>query len=322
MPDCSFAFDGDNGQNYEGEDSEDSDGSDGAGCGDGCDVDSSEWAGAKRLRVSVSGGKQMRGTSIPPLLLAVIAGAASPDLPRAAAGAALVEVAEGIQDTQLNLLQAITRRHRHLLPPGVSFAVAYPPLLPSFAAVSSVVALAPPTLEALVERLTLPGRATDDTNDVCAAILLHPELSKNPSIFSMYSKMNGGLRNYSTGTAHAWLYMPRKRPIKPCKPNDSDLDYVSDSLALVFVYPDEHVPAAGNDEGEAAKPKSKLHFGGRAYPLCNNSVLLQHGAHKSFGCVSAALFYNYCALYLSLHIVAPLHSCCSQAQGTQIPVGC
>jgi hypothetical protein len=164
------------------------------------------------------------------------------------------------------------------------FAEAYSPLLPTGAAATAgevgVVALAPPTLEALVERLTLPGRANDDTNDVCAAILLHPDLSKNPSVLSMYSKMNGGLRNYSTGTAHAWLYTPRKRTSKL---NENDLGYVSDSLALVFVYSDDKGPAAGNDEGEAAKPKNKLHFGGRAYPLCNNSVLLQHGAHKPLG---------------------------------------
>ena len=166
------------------------------------------------------------------------------------------------------------------------FAVTKPPIFQIGAAATAAgvgsVALARPTLQSLVERLTLPGRATDDTNDVCAAILLHPDFSKNPSVLSMYSKMNGGLRNYSTGTAHAWLYTPRKRPSKP---NDIDLGYVSDSLALVFVYSDDKGPAAGNDEGEAAKPKNKLHFGGRAYPLCNNSVLLQHGAHKPLGCV-------------------------------------
>jgi hypothetical protein len=165
------------------------------------------------------------------------------------------------------------------------FAAAYPPLLPTGAAAAAegagVVALgAPPTLQALVQRLTLPGRANDDTNDVCAAILLHPDLSNYPSVLSMHSKMNGGLRTYSTGTAHAWLYTPRKRTSKL---SDSDLGYVPDSLALVFAYPDDQGPAAGNDEGEAAKPKNKLHFGGRAYPLCNNSVLLQHGAHKPLG---------------------------------------
>jgi hypothetical protein len=170
----------------------------------------------------------------------------------------------------------------HLLPPGFLLAAAYPPPLQTFAAAAAEVALAPPTLRALVERLTLPGRATDDTNDVCAAILLHPDFSKNPSVLSMYSKMNGGLRNYSTGTARAWLYTPRKRPSRM---DDSDLDYVSDSLALVFVFPDDHFSIAGNDEGEAAKSRNKLHFGGRAYPLWNNSVLLQHGAHKPLGCV-------------------------------------
>ena len=164
------------------------------------------------------------------------------------------------------------------------FAATYPPHFQFCAAATAAgvgsVALARPTLQSLVERLTLPGRATDDTNDVCAAILLHPDLSKIPYILSMYSKMNGGLRNYSTGAAHAWLYTPRKRPSKP---NYSDLGYVSDSLALVCVYPDEQGPTAGSDEGKTARPKNKLHFGGRAYPLCNNSVLLQHGAHKPLG---------------------------------------
>jgi hypothetical protein len=193
-------------------------------------------------------------------------------------GAASVEAAQGTQDTRANLVHKTS----HLLPPGFLLAAAYPPPLQTFAAAAAGVALAPPTLQALVERLTLPGHATDDTNDVCAAILLHPDFSKNPSVLSMYTKMNGGLRNYLTGTAHAWLYTPRKRPSRM---GDSDLDYVSDSLALVFVYPDDHAPTAGNDEGDSAKPRNKLHFGGRAYPLWNNSVLLQHGAHKPLGFV-------------------------------------
>ena len=168
------------------------------------------------------------------------------------------------------------------------FAVTYPPHFQIGAAATASgvgsVALAParPTLQSLVERLTLPGRATDDTNEVCAAILLHPDLTEIPFILSTYSKMNGGLRNYSTGTAHAWLYTPRKRPSKP---NDIDLGNVSDSPALIFVYPDDQGPAASKDEGETAKSKNKLHFGGRAYPLCNNSVLLRQGAHKPLGCV-------------------------------------
>ena len=166
------------------------------------------------------------------------------------------------------------------------FAVTNPPIFQIGAAATAAgvgsVALARPTLQSLVERLTLPGRTADDTNDVCAAILLHPDLTEIPYILSKYSKMNGGLRNYSTGTAHAWLYTPRKRPSKP---NDIDLGNVSDSPALIFVYPDDQGPAASKDEGETAKSKNKLHFGGRAYPLCNNSVLLRHGAHKPLGCV-------------------------------------
>jgi len=166
------------------------------------------------------------------------------------------------------------------------FAATYPPHFQFCAAATAAgvgsVALARPTLQSLVERLTLPGRATDDTNDVCASILLHPDLTMFPNILSIYSKMNGGLRNYSTGAAHAWLYMLRKRPSKS---NDSDLGYVSNSLALVFLYPDDQSPDASKDEGEAVKPKNMLHFGGRAYPLCNNSVLLQHGVHKPLGCV-------------------------------------
>jgi len=159
-----------------------------------------------------------------------------------------------------------------------SFAAACPSDLPGGAA--AAVAMMPTTLQALVERLVLPGRATDDSNNICAAIMLHPDLLKSPSVLSQYSKMNGGLRNYSTGTAHAWLYTPRKQPSRT---DDSDLDHESDNRALVFVYPDAIDPSAG-DDGDDAKPKNKLHFGGRAYPLCNNSVLLQHGAHKPLGC--------------------------------------
>ena len=61
------------------------------------------------------------------------------------------------------------------------FAATYPPHFQIDAAATAAgvgsVALARPTLQSLVERLTLPGRTTDDTNDVCAAILLHPDLT-------------------------------------------------------------------------------------------------------------------------------------------------
>ena len=61
------------------------------------------------------------------------------------------------------------------------FAVTYLPHFQIGAAATAAgvgsVALARPTLQSLVERLTLPGRTTDDTNDVCAAILLHPDLT-------------------------------------------------------------------------------------------------------------------------------------------------
>jgi hypothetical protein len=294
--DSSVAVDGNDGQEC---DESDSDGSDSGECGGS----GTKWASTKRLRVdqsvsgwcspgNVSDGRQGHGVGTPPLVLvkskrnshksvalALALGPAGTAL--RGPGAASVEAAQGTQDTRANLVHKTS----HLLPPGFLLAAAYPPPLQTFAAAAAGVALAPPTLQALVERLTLPGFAADDTNDVCAAILLHPDFSKNPSVLSMYTKMNGGLRNYLTGTAHAWLYTPRKRPSRM---GDSDLDYVSDSLALVFVYPDDHAPTAGNDEGDSAKPRNKLHFGGRAYPLWNNSVLLQHGAHKPLGCVWAA----------------------------------
>jgi hypothetical protein len=198
--DSSVAFDGNDGQECDESDSDGSDGSDSGECG-GSDT---KWASTKRLRVdqsvsgwcppgNVSDGRQGYGAGTPPLVLvkskrdshkslAVTLGPAGTAL--WGPGAASVEAAQGTQDTRANLMHKVT----HLLPPGFLLAAAYPPPLQTFAAAAAEVALAPPTLRALVERLTLPGRATDDTNDVCAAILQHPDFSKNPSVLSMFRK--------------------------------------------------------------------------------------------------------------------------------------
>ena len=131
------------------------------------------------------------------------------------------------------------------------------------------------TLEELLNELTLPSMATAETNDICSAILRHPDLSKKPSGINVYSKMNGGLKNYVPGTAQAWLYVPRKRARTD---DDNDHLNVLNRLALIFVYPDELGPSSRCED-----PKNKLHFGGRAHEINNGSVLLQHGAYKFLG---------------------------------------
>jgi hypothetical protein len=168
----------------------------------------------------------------------------------------------------------------HLLPPGYQLPAQSPSTFTGSVLNGALESL---PLKALVEKLITPGRASDNTNEICAAILLHPDLPKKPSVLPLYSKMNGGLRTYSSGCAHAWLYTPRKRPSKT---DETNVGYVSNSPALVFVYPDDATQSPGVDDEETAKMKNKLHFGGRGYPLSNNSVLLQHGAHKAFGCVA------------------------------------
>jgi hypothetical protein len=177
------------------------------------------------------------------------------------------QTAQGIQSTHLNGLTS-----------GLHWRAPNPVYFPSSVARdgSGASASTPPSLHELVDKLVTPGRATDTSNDICASILLHPNFACDPSVLGMYSKMNAGLRNYVPGTAHVWLYTPRKRSKNA---SEKDVEYASEKLALVFVYPDEFGPPS-IDDIELLKPKNKLHFGGRAYPLCNNSVLLQHGAHK------------------------------------------
>lgn len=144
-------------------------------------------------------------------------------------------------------------------------------------------AAAPSTLPVLVQQLLQPGRATDETNDICISIMLHPDLAKDPTALGLYSKMSGGLRNYTMGTSHAWLYTPRKHPNRTSSSSSED---PANNLALIFVFPDEiGATDSGRREMPADKSRNKLHFGGRAFPLWNNSVLLQHGAHKPLGCV-------------------------------------
>jgi len=151
--------------------------------------------------------------------------------------------------------------------PGASASLATPPICLPF----------------LVQRLLEPGRATDETNDICISIILHPDLAKGTFALGQYSKMSGGLHNYTAGSSHAWLYTPRYHPNRARSSTSEDTAY---GLALIFVFPEETKPTVTNrSEASAAKSKNKLHFGGRAFPMCNNRVVLQHGAHKPLGCV-------------------------------------
>jgi len=140
---------------------------------------------------------------------------------------------------------------------------------------TAVVTMSTQTIEQLVSKLTDPGCATDSSNGICTAIMLHPELLSSPSVLGMHPRMDGGLQNYVPGTAHAWLYTPKKRRRKRC--NDR-IDGTTTGFALIFVYPDVNRASSANVQG--TQGNTKLHFGGRSYSLCNNSVLLQHGGHK------------------------------------------
>ena len=137
---------------------------------------------------------------------------------------------------------------------------------------------AQPSLQALVGELLLPGRATARSNDICAAILLHPDLTTDTSTLTMYLKMSGGLRNYVAGTFHAWLYTPKRRL-------NNALNFAPNSFSLDFVYPEDSSASSNNCDDAAQKSKSNLHFGGRTYAMSNGRVLLQHGTHKALGCV-------------------------------------
>lgn len=137
-------------------------------------------------------------------------------------------------------------------------------------------------LPVLVQRLLEPGRATDETNDICISIMLHPDLARDSFALRKYSKMSGGLHNYYPGSSRAWLYTPRNHPSRPRSSNSED---DISRLSLIFVYPEESGSAnTDRREPSATTSRNKLHFGGRTFPLWNNSVLIQHGAHKPLKC--------------------------------------
>ena len=157
---------------------------------------------------------------------------------------------------------------------------------------------AQPSLQALVDGLLLPGRATVKSNDICAAIMLHPDLTTGSSSLSMYSKMSGGLRNYEAGTSHAWLYTPKRRLNNVHR---SAPDFASDSFSLVFVYPEELGTSSDSGDNATQKSKTNLHFGGRSYEMCNGSVLLQHGTHKALRCVANEMICSFQEYYFFVY---------------------
>jgi len=138
------------------------------------------------------------------------------------------------------------------------------------------------TLEELVDRLKLRYFDSNETNNVAAAIITHPDLMKNTSTLNVYSKLNGGLKHSPPGQAHAWLYTPKKRKRNP--DFDSDPDDAFDSTALVLVYPEVFGPSSCNDDDS----KSNFNFGGRAHTFRNGSercVRIQHGSCRALGYV-------------------------------------
>jgi len=141
-------------------------------------------------------------------------------------------------------------------------------------------------LEALVDRLLQPGGATNESNDICAAIMLHADLSENCSGLKHYSNMSLGLRECTPFSPHAWLYTPRRMP-KRMAANGESCETVTEGLAMIFVYPNESCTASRSTNATCRPVPSKtgLYFGGRTYSLGGGSVLLQHGSHQHLGCV-------------------------------------
>jgi hypothetical protein len=141
-------------------------------------------------------------------------------------------------------------------------------------------------LEALVDRLLQPGGATNESNDICAAIMLYADLSESCSALKHYSKVSNGLRERMARSSHAWLYTPR-RPRKRSTESSSCDEYLTEGLAMIFVYPSKSAALSSSNATSELVPSSNgFHFGGRRHPLGDGSVLLQHGSHQRLGCVS------------------------------------
>ena len=137
------------------------------------------------------------------------------------------------------------------------------------------------SLEALVHRLLQPGCATNESNFICAAIMLHADLSKHYSALKHYSKLNEGLRYCSNGSSHAWLYTPRRQSNRTTKSGNGGYEYFPEGLALILVYPDDSTMSrSANGTSRTLPSSSGLRFGGRAYSLGDGSVHLQHGSYQ------------------------------------------
>ena len=142
------------------------------------------------------------------------------------------------------------------------------------------------TVDELVDQLKHQYSNSKATNNIGAAIIKHPDLMTNTSALKVYSKLNGGLKDASPGTAHAWLYTPKKR--KRARSHNGNLDSALDCTALVLVYPENLGPSCSTDDDS----KNTFHFGGRAHTFRNGSdgcVRIQHGSCRALGCVNDAL---------------------------------
>jgi len=166
------------------------------------------------------------------------------------------------------------------------------------------------SLEALVHRLLQPGCATNESNFICAAIMLHADLSKHYSALKHYSKLNEGLRYCSNGSSHAWLYTPRRQSNRTTKSGNGCYEYVPEGLAMIFVYPDDSTTSrSANANTGVASSANCLRFGGRAVSLCDGNVLLQHGSNQHLGCVVQYTYpigndtHPYVFLYRELQII-------------------
>jgi len=156
------------------------------------------------------------------------------------------------------------------------------PLQPTISGTDSVEVPGLDSLEELVDRLKHADCDTIESKENVAAILRHPDHLKNTSELKVYSKLSGGLKYYSPGTPHAWLYKPQKR--KRDMNHDGNLENAADSAALVLVYPEISGPSSSNDD----ESKKAFHFGGRANTFRNGSderLKIQHGSCRALGYV-------------------------------------
>jgi len=153
--------------------------------------------------------------------------------------------------------------------------------MPTFLGTGSLEYPGSDTLEELVDRLKRADCDSAETKELGVAILTHPDHLKDTSNLKVYSKLNGGLKYYSPGTAQAWLYNPKKRK------REIEHEDESDSAVLVLVYPEISVPRSKSNNTS----KMAFHFGGRANSFgVDGRLKIQYGSCGALGYVHEAKY--------------------------------